>query len=68
MSLKDPYQDIEFSVRHALILDKDGTPIYENDVTFPTYFSDNAVNIVSSKYFYSSDEGTKLKILSTFFL
>jgi len=66
LSLKDPYQDIEFSVRHALILDKDGTPIYENDVTFPTYFSDNAVNIVSSKYFYSSDDRKETDIRQMF--
>lgn len=66
MSLKDPYQDIEFSKRKALITDKDGETIYENDVVFPTYFSDNAVNIVSSKYFYSNQNNDETDIRQMF--
>jgi len=52
---KNPYEDIDFQVREALIVDKDGNKIYDEKVIFPTYFTDNAVNIVSSKYFVKTD-------------
>lgn len=50
MEEKDPYKDINFVKRHALIKDKDGNIIFNEEVEFPDFFSDNAVNIVSSKY------------------
>ena len=58
----DPYEGINFSNRKAVILDKDGNIIYEKDVIFPDYFSDNAVNIVSSKYFHKSKDKEELDI------
>ena len=56
MTQKDPYDGIEFTKRKAIILDKDGNVIYEKEVTFPSYFTENAINIVSSKYFYEGSE------------
>ena len=49
--LYDPYEDINFVERRALIEDKEGNIIYDKIVMFPDYFSENSVNIVSSKYF-----------------
>lgn len=48
--MKDPYEDIKFETRRALIKDKNGKIIFDEQVEFPDYFSDEAVNIVSSKY------------------
>jgi ribonucleoside-diphosphate reductase alpha chain len=54
MKIKDPYECINFTKRHALIKDKDGNIIFDEEVEFPDFFSDNAVNIVSSKYLCNS--------------
>jgi ribonucleoside-diphosphate reductase alpha chain len=52
ITYKDPYEDINFVKSKAVILDKDGGKIYENDVIFPDYFTENSINIVASKYFH----------------
>jgi ribonucleoside-diphosphate reductase alpha chain len=56
LNITNPYAEINFIPRKALISDKDGNIIYENDVIFPDYYSDNSVNITSSKYFFKSDQ------------
>lgn len=55
---KDPYADIEWENKDALILDDSGKPIFElKDVKTPKSWSQTALNIVASKYFL----GTKQK-------
>lgn len=46
----DPYEDINFVERRALIKDKEGKIIFNEIVEFPDFYSEKAVNIVSSKY------------------
>lgn len=46
----DPYEGINFVERRALIKDKDGKIIFDEIVEFPDFYSEKAVNIVSSKY------------------
>ncbi len=48
-----PYDAVEWSLRRALINAADtGDPIFDQpDVEFPAFWSQNAVNIVSQKYF-----------------
>ena len=58
----DPYKDINFVKRHAIIKSKDGEDIYNKEVIFPDYFSDTAVNIVASKYFHKSIEKEEVDI------
>lgn len=52
----DPYRDINFVPKKAIIYNKDGKVIFEKDVVFPDYFSDTSVNIVSEKYFKESND------------
>ena len=65
---KDPYKDIKFEKRTAKIESKDGGIIFQQDnVEFPKSWSQLAVNIVTSKYFYgsvgSSDREVSIKQL-----
>jgi len=46
----DPYKDINFVERRALIKDKNGKTIIDELVEFPDFFSEKSVNIVTSKY------------------
>ena len=47
-----PYDTVEWSRRRALITDAGGEVVFEQDgVEFPASWSQNAVNIVSQKYF-----------------
>jgi len=46
----NPYEDINFIQRRAEIRNKKGEFIFEEDVIFPDFYSDDSVNIVSSKY------------------
>ena len=57
MSNLDPYEGINFVKRRAEIVDKDGKIIFNEDVIFPDYFSDQDINIVASKYL--CNEGKK---------
>ena len=48
-----PYDEVEWEVRDAIIMGKDGTPVFEQrGVEFPKFWSETASNIVASKYFY----------------
>ncbi|MDO8614755.1 MAG: vitamin B12-dependent ribonucleotide reductase [Dehalococcoidia bacterium] len=48
----DPYDEIEWELRAAVIAGADGTPVFEQrDVEFPRSWSQNATNVVASKYF-----------------
>ena len=48
---RDPFDEIEWELRHALIPGKDGPAFDQKDVEFPKFWSQTATNIVSQKYF-----------------
>src|SRR5687767_5397526 len=48
----NPYDQIEWELRTASIEGADGKPVFEQkDVEFPVTWSQNATNVVASKYF-----------------
>ncbi len=47
----DPYDEIEWEVRDALIPGKDGPAFEQREVEFPVFWSATATNIVAQKYF-----------------
>ena len=48
----DPYDDLEWELRTAVIAGADGEPVFQQkDVEFPAGWSQNATNVVASKYF-----------------
>ncbi len=48
----DPYDEVQWELRTAVIAGADGTPVFEQkDVEFPAFWSQNATNVVASKYF-----------------
>ncbi|REJ80232.1 MAG: vitamin B12-dependent ribonucleotide reductase [Acidobacteria bacterium] len=57
---RHPFDQVEWSLRDAVIHDPEGNVVFEQrGVEFPTAWSQTAVNIVASKYFYGqlgSDE------------
>ncbi len=48
----DPYDELQWELRTAIIAGADGTPVFEQrDIEFPASWSQNATNVVASKYF-----------------
>jgi len=48
----DPYDELAWELRSAVIEGADGTPVFEQrDIEFPSGWSQNATNVVASKYF-----------------
>ena len=47
----DPFEQVEWEVRHAHIPGKDGPAFEQKDVEFPKFWSQTATNIVAQKYF-----------------
>ena len=48
----DPYDEVQWELRSAVIAGADGTPVFQQkDVEFPAFWSQNATNVVASKYF-----------------
>ncbi|MCH8814440.1 MAG: vitamin B12-dependent ribonucleotide reductase [Chloroflexi bacterium] len=48
----DPYDKIEWELRSAVIEGADGKPVFEqHEIEFPVTWSQNATNVVASKYF-----------------
>src|SRR5574337_74196 len=47
----DPFNEVEWELRHAFIPGKDGPAFEQKDVEFPKFWSQTATNIVSQKYF-----------------
>jgi len=48
----DPYDELAWELRSAVIEGADGTPVFEQrDIEFPATWSQNATNVVASKYF-----------------
>ncbi len=47
----DPFDAIEWELRHAFIPGKDGPAFEQKDVEFPKFWSQTATNIVAQKYF-----------------
>src|SRR5687767_13325209 len=48
---RDPFDEIEWELRDALIPGKDGPAFEQRDVEFPKFWSQTATNIVAQKYF-----------------
>jgi ribonucleoside-diphosphate reductase alpha chain len=48
---RDPFDEIEWETRDALIPGKDGPAFEQKDVEFPKFWSQTATNIVAQKYF-----------------
>ena len=48
---RDPFEEIDWETRDALIPGKDGPAFEQNDVEFPKFWSQTATNIVAQKYF-----------------
>jgi len=48
---RDPFDEIEWELRHAFIPGKDGPAFEQKDVAFPKSWSQTATNIVTQKYF-----------------
>jgi ribonucleoside-diphosphate reductase alpha chain len=48
---RDPFDEIEWEPRTALIPGKDGPAFEQKDVEFPRFWSQTATNIVAQKYF-----------------
>jgi ribonucleoside-diphosphate reductase alpha chain len=48
---RDPFDEVEWELRHALIPGKDGPAFEQKDVEFPRFWSQTATNIVAQKYF-----------------
>jgi ribonucleoside-diphosphate reductase alpha chain len=48
---RDPFDEIEWELRKAIIPGKDGPAFEQDDVEFPKFWSQTATNIVAQKYF-----------------
>ena len=48
---RDPFDEIDWESRTALIPGKDGPAFEQKDVEFPRFWSQTATNIVAQKYF-----------------
>ncbi len=48
---RDPFDEVEWEVRDALIPGKDGPAFEQRGVEFPRFWSQTATNIVAQKYF-----------------
>src|SRR5687767_7135732 len=48
---RDPFDEIEWETRDAIIPGKDGPAFEQKDVEFPKFWSQTATNIVAQKYF-----------------
>src|SRR5512134_1047495 len=48
---RDPFDEIEWETRDALIPGKNGPAFEQRDVEFPKFWSQTATNIVAQKYF-----------------
>src|SRR5574341_1334351 len=48
----DPYDELQWELRSAVIEGADGKPVFEqHEIEFPASWSQNATNVVASKYF-----------------
>jgi ribonucleoside-diphosphate reductase alpha chain len=48
---RDPFDEVEWEIRDALIPGKNGPAFEQKDVEFPKFWSQTATNIVAQKYF-----------------
>ena len=48
---RDPFEEVEWELRHAHIPGRDGPAFEQKDVEFPKFWSQTATNIVAQKYF-----------------
>src|SRR4051794_29962236 len=48
---RDPFDEVEWETRDALIGSKEKPVFYQKDVEFPKFWSQTATNIVAQKYF-----------------
>ena len=55
-----PYDELDWELRSAVIEGADGKPVFEqHDIEFPATWSQNATNVVASKYFRGPLEPTR---------
>jgi len=48
----DPFDEVEWELRTAIIEGPDGVPVFKQEgVEFPKFWSQQATNVVASKYF-----------------
>jgi len=52
----DPFSTVEWTSRNIHLKNAEGKTIYENVVEAPSFWSDQAVQIVASKYFYGGEK------------
>src|SRR5689334_4777733 len=48
---RDPFDEVEWEIRDAIIPGKDGPVFEQKNVEFPKFWSQTATNIVAQKYF-----------------
>ncbi|MGI9112656.1 MAG: hypothetical protein ACR2GT_10765, partial [Gaiellaceae bacterium] len=48
---RDPFDEVDWELRDALIPGKDGPAFEQRNVEFPKFWSQTATNIVAQKYF-----------------
>src|SRR5258707_14200798 len=48
---RDPFDEVEWEIRHAFIPGKDKPAFDQKDVEFPKFWSQTATNIVAQKHF-----------------
>ena len=48
---RDPFDEIDWELRDALIPGRDGPAFEQREVEFPKFWSQTATNIVAQKYF-----------------
>src|SRR5436190_8543719 len=48
---RDPFEELEWELRHAFIPGKDKPAFEQKNVEFPKFWSQTATNIVAQKYF-----------------
>lgn len=51
-----PYDEVEWETTTASIKGPDGNVLFEQEVEFPAFWSQQSINIVASKYFYGDND------------
>ena len=56
---RDPFDEVDWETRDALIPGKDGPAFEQKNVEFPKFWSQTATNIVAQKYFRGSGHAAR---------
>ena len=60
--MKNPYKNIKFEKRNAVLTNKEGKTIFEKEVIFPDFYNENSINIISNKYLCNSAKKQETKL------